>query len=371
MDKKALAERLRTLAVDDTRRPKMARLRDVLEDVEMALAAGAKRADVVEALRTHGLDMSLSTFKTSLKRRRARRACPPSTATAAARITALPAQGASPTPLTNTIAGEPSDGPDALDRIIQSKPRPVSTCPVRQQEHKMKVAVVNFSGNVGKTAVAANLLKPRLQNAPMYSIESLNSDAAANNIEVEKIRGRKYRDLQEKLMVLSSAIVDVDASNVEEFLKLMQQYAGSHEEFDYFVVPVGKEKKQMADTVSIIRALSRIGVPCHKIRSLFNMVDIDDAVEREFAPLFGLARLEKSFTLNLQALIYANEVFDKLKEAGKSLDEITADPVDYRARFREACDDAEKDHCVRMVAIKRLAVTGTKNLNDAFKAVFS
>jgi len=122
MDKKALAERLRTLAADDTRRSKMARLRDVLDDVEMALAAGAKHADVVEALRAHGLDMSLSTFETSLKRPRARRACPPSTATAAARIAALPAQTASPTPLTNTIAGEPSDGPDALDRIIQNKP---------------------------------------------------------------------------------------------------------------------------------------------------------------------------------------------------------------------------------------------------------
>ena len=41
-------------------------------------------------------------------------------------------------------------------------------------------------------------------------------------------------------MPLDAAIIDVGASNVEDFLKLMQQYDGSHEEFDYFVVPVVK-----------------------------------------------------------------------------------------------------------------------------------
>jgi len=234
----------------------------------------------------------------------------------------------------------------------------------------MKVAVINFSGNVGKTTVAISLLQPRLPDASIYSIESLNSDAAADGVVVEKMRGRKYGDLQDRLMTSSSAIVDVGASNVEDFLKLMQQYAGSHEEFDYFIVPAVKEKKQMADTVNTIRALSRIGVPHRKIRTLFNKVDVDDVVEIEFAPLFGLAALEKSFTLNPGALIHANEVFDRLKEVGKSLGEVAADPVDYRARLREVGTDEEREQCVRMVAIKRLAVTATRNLDDAFKAVF-
>ena len=48
-------------------------------------------------------------------------------------------------------------------------------------------------------------------------------------------------------MKLDDAIIDVGASNVEEFIKSMQQYDGSHEEFDYFVVPVVKEKKQQSE----------------------------------------------------------------------------------------------------------------------------
>ena len=35
-------------------------------------------------------------------------------------------------------------------------------------------------------------------------------------------------------MTLESAIVDVGASNVEEFIKQMGQFDGSHEEFDFF-----------------------------------------------------------------------------------------------------------------------------------------
>jgi hypothetical protein len=233
----------------------------------------------------------------------------------------------------------------------------------------MKVAVINFSGNVGKTTVAGHLLKPRMGDAQIFSVESLNIDASADGLEVEKLRGKKFGDLQEQLMMMESAIIDVGASNVEEFLKMMQQYAGSHEEFDYFIVPVVKEKKQQGDTVNTIRALSKIGIPKGKIRLLFNMVEVDESVEDEFAALFGLAQAEKSFTLNPSAVIYSNEVFEKIKSVGKSLGEITNDSTDYRAQLREAKTDDEKEFCVRMVGIKRLAVTANQNLDAAFKAV--
>ncbi len=234
----------------------------------------------------------------------------------------------------------------------------------------MKVAVMSFSGNVGKTTVAGHLLKPRMSEAPIYSIESLNVDASADGLEVEKMRGKKYGDLMGEMMKLDQAIVDVGASNVEDFLKLMQQYDGSHEEFDYFVVPVVKEKKQQADTVSTIRALAKIGIPKTKIRLLFNKVEVDESVEEEFAPLFGLAQSEKSFVIRSEAVVYANEVFERLKAVGKSLGDITSDATDYRAKLRETTDEDEKDLCVRMVALKRLASTANKNLDEAFKAVF-
>lgn len=234
----------------------------------------------------------------------------------------------------------------------------------------MKVAVLNFSGNVGKTTVAGHLLKPRMGGAPIYSIESINTGADADGLDVEKMRGKKFGELVDELMPLDTAIVDVGASNVEDFLKLMQQFDGSHEEFDFFVVPVVKEKKVQADTVNTIRALQKIGIEKKRIRLVFNKVEVDEAVTDEFAALFGLAEAEKSFVVKPEATIYANEVFERLKAVGKSLGDIAADETDYRARLRQAADEDEKALCVRMVAVKRLAVTANKNLDDVFKALF-
>ena len=235
----------------------------------------------------------------------------------------------------------------------------------------MKVVVMNFSGNVGKTTVAGHLLKPRMGNAPIFSIESINVDASADGLDVEKMKGKKYGDLVQELMKLDDAIIDVGASNVEEFIKLMQQYDSSHEKFDYFVIPVVKEKKQQADTINTIQALKRLGIPKNKIRVVFNKAEVDDAIEEEFQSILGYANMEKSFLANPKAVIHVNEVFERMKEVGKSLGDITADETDYRAKLRVAKDDAEKDHCVRMVALKRLGVTANKNLDAAFNAIFN
>lgn len=234
----------------------------------------------------------------------------------------------------------------------------------------MKVVVLNFSGNVGKTTVAGHLLKPRMGNAPIYSVESINMGADADGLDVEKMRGKKFGELVDELMTQDAAIVDVGASNVEDFVKLMQQFAGSHEEFDFFVVPVVKEKKAQADTVNTIRALQKLGIEKKRIRVVFNKVDVDETVADEFAALFGLAEAEKSCVVKPEATIYMNEVFERLKAVGKPLGEISADETDYRARLREAGTEDEKELCVRMVALKRLAVTANKNLDDVYRVLF-
>jgi hypothetical protein len=172
------------------------------------------------------------------------------------------------------------------------------------------------------------------------------------------------------LMTLDAAIIDVGASNVEDFLKLMQQYDGSHEEFDVFIIPVVKEKKVQADTVNTIRALQQLGIPKKKIRMVFNKLETDESVTDEFASMFGLAESEKSFTIRQEAVIYANEVFELLKAVGKSLGDISADTTDYRARIRDTTDMFDREASIRMVSLKRLAVTANKNLDDVFKVLF-
>lgn len=234
----------------------------------------------------------------------------------------------------------------------------------------MKVAILNFSGNVGKTTIAGHLLKPRLADAKIFSVESINSGADANGLEVEKLKGKKFGDLVDEMMLLDSAIVDVGASNVEDFMKLMQQYDGSHEEFDFFVVPVVKAMKVQADTVNTIRSLQKIGVPKKKVRVIFNMVEGDDSVEDEFAPIFGLAASENSCVVKPESTIYLNEIYERLKSVGKSLGEINLDETDYKTLLRQSSDPDEKASFVQMIGMKRLASTANKNLDDVFKHAF-
>ena len=40
----------------------------------------------------------------------------------------------------------------------------------------MKLAVVNFSGNVGKSTIARHLLAPRIPACQFVAVESINAD---------------------------------------------------------------------------------------------------------------------------------------------------------------------------------------------------
>lgn len=233
----------------------------------------------------------------------------------------------------------------------------------------LRIAVLNYSGNVGKTIVASHLLKSQMPNARLFSIETINVGADADGIDVEKLRGKAFGQLADELMVEDEAIIDVGASNIEEFLKMMQQYAGSHEDIDLFVVPVVKENKVQSDTVNTIRTLQKIGVPKEKIRLVFNKVDMTDDVEDEFVALFGLAATEKSFVIDKQAVIYHNEIFERMKRQKTSLGQLNEDTTDYRVKLRGATDEQEREHCVNMIAMKRLAISANANLDSVYASI--
>lgn len=42
----------------------------------------------------------------------------------------------------------------------------------------MKVAVINYSGSVGKTLISSYLLAPRLTGAKFYAVETINQSAS-------------------------------------------------------------------------------------------------------------------------------------------------------------------------------------------------
>ena len=133
----------------------------------------------------------------------------------------------------------------------------------------MKIAVINFSGNVGKSTIARHLLLPRIEGAELVAIESVNADDGKG----PSMRGRQFGELQEYLQTVDSAVVDIGASNVEELLGLMQRYRGSHEDFDGFVVPTVPPLKQQQDTIATLVELARLGMRPSRVKLVFNMVE--------------------------------------------------------------------------------------------------
>lgn len=234
----------------------------------------------------------------------------------------------------------------------------------------MKIMILNFSGNVGKTTIAAHLLKARMPDAAIFSIESINTGADSEGLnDVEIMKGKNFGDLVNELMLLDDAIIDVGASNVETLLEMMKQYSGSHEEIDLFVVPVVRENKVQTDTINTIMALTMIGIDKQRIITVFNKVENGDDPRDEFASIFGFAIQQDSFVVSEDATIYENEVYERLKDAGKSLGDITNDDTDYRALAREATDMNEKRQYVQMHGLKMLAKTANKNLDAVFEVL--
>lgn len=236
----------------------------------------------------------------------------------------------------------------------------------------LKVAIINFSGNVGKSTIAKELLAPRLA-APEFSVESSNASAAHNATASKRFDASNYEDLQGELMGLDSAIVDIGASNALEFIKLMGSFKASHEEFDVFLVPVVSEKKQQTDTINTIESLANMGVSPERILLVYNMVELgkEREIDRSFALVNGYYDAEKKFTINTQAVIYRNDIYDRLRTLKMSLTQIINDTTDYRKIIsNESSTESEKKKAINMVLGKRLAGSAQDNLDAVYAALF-
>lgn len=230
----------------------------------------------------------------------------------------------------------------------------------------MKVGVINFSGNVGKTTVSRHLLSPRMNNAKILAIESINSDGSTE----EAMRGKQFGDLQIMLQTMDDAVIDIGASNVEDFIKMMTQYKGSQEDFDYFVVPVVPATKQQRDSISTIEALAELRVSAKKIRVVFNQVENGDSVEAIFSRIFDYQKAENKFVIRPDAVLHLNEIYPKFASSTATIAQILADGTDYKAAIKGSTEPAEKLRFAQLIALKRLAAGVTDELDAVFKTLF-
>lgn len=229
----------------------------------------------------------------------------------------------------------------------------------------MKVAIINFSGNVGKTTIARHLLAPRIKKAEIVSVESANADEQ----EADALRGRDFAHLQQYMLASDDLIVDIGASNVEDLLNLMRKFKGSHEDFDFFVIPAVPDVKQQKDTANTANELAKMGVPADKIKIVLNRVEDGEAPDKQFTALLGFLAVNRVATVNLAAHLTDNEIYQRVKQDGRSISDLAGDKTDYKALIAKAKDQAEKIELADKLAVKRLATGVLPELDACFEAL--
>jgi hypothetical protein len=229
----------------------------------------------------------------------------------------------------------------------------------------MKFAVINFSGNVGKTTVARHLLLPRMAGARLIAVESINSDEGQG----QALRGRQFGELQEYLQTVDSVVVDIGASNVEELLVLMRKYRGSHEDFDGFIVPTVAALKQQQDTIATLAELARLGVPESRVKLVFNMVEDGVELEQAFEMLLAFVAEHPIAQVNLNCRLGANEIYERVKGTQTDLTTLAADTTDYKALIAQASGTPDKLALAQRLATRRLATGVVPELDACFAAL--
>lgn len=229
----------------------------------------------------------------------------------------------------------------------------------------MKIAIINFSGNVGKTTIARHLLAPRMLGAEIVSVESANAD----ELEEGALRGKDFAHLQQYMLASDDLIVDIGASNVEDLLGLMKKFKGSHDDFDFFIVPAVPDVKQQKDTANTANELVKIGVQPDKIKVLLNRVENSDTPEKQFGSLVGFLAINKVAFINPAAHLTDNEIYQRVAQLGVSISDLAADKTDYKALIAKSKTQDEKIRLADKLACNRLARGVLPELDACFEAL--
>ena len=229
----------------------------------------------------------------------------------------------------------------------------------------MKIAVINFSGNVGKTTAARHLLLPRLPGAALVCVESINAD----DDQGQALRGRQFGELQEYLQTVESVVVDIGASNVEDLLALMRKYRGSQDDFDCFVVPTVPALKQQQDTIATLVELARLGVPASRLKLVFNMVEDDMEIGRAFDMLLAFVAQSPIAEADTRCRLGTNEIYQRVKGSGADIATLASDPTDYKALIAKAGSTEDKLALAQKLATRRLASGVQPELDACFAAL--
>lgn len=231
----------------------------------------------------------------------------------------------------------------------------------------LTIAIINNSGNVGKSTICDTLLYPRIPNAKKIKIETINSDGTDD----KTISAENIQEVFDAIDVSDVALIDVGASNIEKFTYHLRKLKGTHEEIDYFFIPTTPKSKQQQDTLSTIETLLELGVEPDQIKVIFNFNNPNFSMGKLYSVIF-----ESEFfsVLNLQDknnifTIDDNPVFDMLGELGVHFTELAEDTRDFKALIRATDDKNERTKLSHIRTAHRLAKGFVDELDLTFDRI--
>lgn len=229
-----------------------------------------------------------------------------------------------------------------------------------------KVAIVNYSGSVGKTLAATYLFKPRMPSAKFFALETINLSASDLGIaEVVSLKGDNVGELIQEIVFEDDAIIDIGASNIERFLEGASKYEGALHEFDCFVIPVTPDDKAWQESIKTAIALSKAGIKREKIVFLPNR--IKNSPEEDIDAVYQWVKEKKLATIHPKAFIFDSEIFGYLAHYKMSFEELLSeDAEDFKKKAKETTDKDEREAAARRYRWMKLAAPVKRNLDSAF-----
>ena len=222
-----------------------------------------------------------------------------------------------------------------------------------------KIAVLNYSGNVGKTTIVNEVLKPNLPDYEIITIDSVNVSGK------EKIvfRGEESDKIFTELLVQDNAILDIGSSNLEQYFESSNEAQELLEYIDTFIVPIVPAIKQQNDSAKTVKDLLKFGVEPQKIFVVANLVDKGEkGIQNE------LLNILKNLTVHFcQTQIPKHDLY---KSGISNIAKRAADETDYLSLIEDARNKGDKDE-LRKFSNKYVLQRRVVRINDIFSDLFA
>ena len=231
----------------------------------------------------------------------------------------------------------------------------------------MKIAVINLSGNTGKTTLAKHLFAPQL-NAKRVQIEDTNIGDGEPDLE---LAASKFKQLAAELNVAlddENFVIDIGASNAKLMVEHFAQLKTTRSDIDFWIIPVVPSAKQKADSINTVATLTRIGIAPGKIVMVMNNVTDTQSVEHDFSTILQLRDLGVNVA---DQVVLASEVFEMMKGQSETVFDLVKTPPDFKSLLKaaRANNDAQAVNQIgTQMVIQDLAESAADNLQAVFQS---